>query len=1141
MSRLLKRIADLSPEKKALLAMLLRERRESPGQHDPVRMRPDPRSFPVSFGQQRLWFLEQLQPGRAHYNVPAALRLRGPLHIGALEKSLNTVVDRHEVLRARFEPDHGQPVQRITPKSDLPLPVIDLQSLDRREQRAEVTRLATGEALRPFDLEHGPLIRASLIRLGQVEHVMTLTMHHIVCDGWSFGILVMELNSLYRAFQAGGSPQLPEPSIQYADYAHWQRDRVQGPHLRNQMEYWRAQLAPAGSGPDLPVDRQRPAVETNRGACHGFELPIDLSENIRALGRSHDATLFMVLLAAFNALLYRYTGQEEVWVGSPVAGRSKTELNGLIGLFVNTLVMRTRVDGGQSFRELLERVRETTLGAYSNQEVPFESLVEALQPQRSLSYSPLFQVMFVLQEDPTHGFDLPGLRVEPMEIHGGTAKFDLTLFVTPESDMMRCLFEYNRDLFEAGTIARMAAHFRVLLKGVVERPDLPLSAHPLLGEAEEKRILLEWNDTFADDPRDLCIHHLFELQAARTPDAVSLVFENERLSYHELNARANRLARYLRRLGVGPEELVGLCMERSPEMIVAMLGILKAGGAYVPLDPSYPAERLAVMVEDSGVRVIITQSKFRDQRSEVRGQTDRNEEGKKGGRRKAEGGILDPGPWTRDPGPLPPTSNLQPPTMICLDTDWPKIAQESDENPAVDLDPSNLAYVLFTSGSTGRPKGIAIEHRSVTALLQWAKRIFPAKDMDGMLASTSISWDLSVFELFTTLASGGTIILAQNALQLPELPDAGWVTLINTVPSAISELLHSEAIPESVRTINLAGEPLPKQLVDRLYGLPSVERVFDLYGPGEDTTYSTFALRHPGGPETIGRPIANSRTYLLDPFFLPVPTGVTGQLFMGGGGLARGYFHRPEMTAESFVPDPYGRQHGARLYKTGDMASYLPDGTIRFLGRMDHQVKIRGFRVELGEIQAALSRYPALKESIVVVREDVPGQKRLVGYAVADRKPWPNAGDLRRFLQQKLPDYMVPSAFVLMEALPMTPNGKVDRRALPAPDNTRAGSEIPYAGPRDSTEETLAGIWRELLGCDQVGIHDDFFTLGGHSLLATRMISRVREVFHVEISVREVFQATTISGLAERLRAMLWAREGIENCSPADEREEGEL
>lgn len=899
--------------------------------------------FPASFAQQRLWFLDQLEPGSPFYNIPQAISIQGDLNVEALRLTFEEIVRRHEALRTTFSVVDGSPIQVIAKSLKLSLPVIDLTSLTDSDRDVEYARLAAEEAQKPFDLIRGPLVRALLLALSAENHVLLLTIHHIVSDGWSMGVLFRELGLIYEAFAAGKPSPLPELRIQYADYASWQREFLHEDALRTQLDYWRTQLADAPPTLELPKDGQRPAIQRFRGAKVVHHLPLTLTEGLKQLSVNERVTLFMTLLAAFKVLLWRYTNQDDIIVGSPIANRTRAETEDLIGFFVNTLVLRTDLSGNPTFRDVLQRVKKVAVGAYAHQDVPFEKLVEELSPERDPSRNPLFQVSFVLQNATRSQLELSGLTLLPLEIHSGTAKFDLSLSILETPEGLKATWEYDVDLFAAPRIARMVQHFEILLNGVIANPAAGIGQLPLLLETERHQLLVGWNETAAKYPTDECIHNLFELQVKRTPEAVALVDRERRLTYGELNNRANQVARYLQQRGVGLETLVGVCVERSAEMVIALLGILKAGGAYVPLDSSYPQQRLRFMLEDSEASVVVTQSK------------------------------------------LAKLLSLSDAQVICLDQEWNNIDRESEEDLGNPGPPSTVAYVIYTSGSTGRPKGVAIEHRSAVTLLYWAQEVFSKEDLAGVLASTSICFDLSVFELFVPLSFGGKVIIAEDALNLPTLVCAHEVTLINTVPSAISELLRVEAIPPGVITVNLAGEPLSCGLVREIYQLPTIRRVFDLYGPTEDTTYTTYALRRPDGPATIGRPIANTKTYLLDPFLEPVPIGIPGELYIAGQGLARGYINRPQSTAEKFVVNPFG-DDGGRLYKTGDVARYRDDGNIEYLGRIDHQVKVRGYRIELGEIEAAINGHFNVRESVVLVREDEPGDMRLVAYVVPGRK-----------------------------------------------------------------------------------------------------------------------------------------------------------
>ena len=1055
------------------------------------------KDLPLSFAQTRLWFLDQLEPGSSTYNMPAAYRLTGSLNIAALEQSLSEIVQRHEVLRTTFPSVDGQPSQAIAPHQAFTLPIIDLREhsdtekgaiCETQQRNAIAQQIATEEAQQPFALATGPLFRAKLLRLNEAESVLLLNMHHIVSDGWSFDVFFQELTALYTAFSNGQPSPLPSLPIQYADFAVWQRHWLCGEVLDSQLNYWKQQLG--GNLPilQLPTDCPRPPVQTYQGADRSLELSLDLTKALKTLSQQESVTLFITLLTAFQTLLYRYSGQEDIIVGTPIAGRNQVETESLIGFFVNALGIRTKLSGNTSFLELLSQVREVALGAYSHQDLPFEKLVEELQPERDRSRSPLFQVMFALQNASTATLELPGININSLNIDSTTAKFDLTLFVKETKQGLVASLEYNTNLFSAATITRMLGHFQTLLEGIVANPKQCLSDLPLLTSAERYQLLVEWNETQAEYPKNKCIHELFEEQVEKTPDAIALVFEDEQLTYRELNARANQLAYYLQKLGVESEKLVGICVERSPLMVIGLLGILKAGGAYIPLDPSYPQERLALMLEDAQVSVLLTQQR-----------------------------------WVEV---LPPCSAQ----VVDLGTNelW---EGEGIENLTSNIQSENLAYILYTSGSTGKPKGVAVKHRSVVALLSWATEVFTIEQLAGVLASTSFCFDISVFELFVPLSCGGKIILAENILHLLTLPAAEEVTLINTVPSAIAELVRTKGIPDSVKTVNLAGEALPQRLVQLIYQQNSIEKVFNLYGPSEDTIYSTYALVKRDGEKapSIGRPVYNTQVYILDCHQQPVPIGVPGELHIGGVGLARGYLNRPKLTEEKFIQNPFNKF--SKLYKTGDLARYLPDGNIEFLGRIDNQVKIRGFRIELGEIETAIraavpsriAQNPIIEQTVVIAREDSPGDKRLVAYIVPHPEQTITTDELRRFLKQKLPDYMIPGAFVFLDTLPLTPNGKIDRNALPAPDKLRQESEETFVAPRDDLELQLTKIWEQVLGTKPISVTDNFFELGGHSLLAVRLFAQIEKTFGKNLSLATLFQAPNIEQLANIIRQKGWS------------------
>ncbi len=1465
------RVARLSPAKRALLEQRLRAQR-SPRDGLIPRRRPSDRA-PLSFAQQRLWFLHQMDPEGCLYNIPQAFRIGGDLDVDALRRALDAVVARHEALRTTFVAEGEVPAQVFVAGRPVDLRTLDLRG--RPDAGAEAQRLLSEEARRPFDLSADLMLRALLLRTGQQDRILLLTLHHIAADGWSLGVLFEEVSALYRAFAAGEEASLPDLPIQYADFSEWQRRRMEGALLDGQLSYWRHHLGGDLPALDLPVDRPRPPVQTYRGTTHGFALPRPLHGALQDLARQERATLFMALLAGFEALLCRYTGQEDIAVGTPIANRNRAEVEGVIGCFVNVLAPRTDLSGDPTFRDLLRRVRGVTLGAYDHQDLPFERLVEELHPERDLSRNPLFQVMFALQNVPARVLELPGLSVSPVEVHTGTSKFDLTLTVEERPDGLAGGFEYSADLFDAATVERMAGHFRTLLEGAAANPDAPLSRLPLLTEAE-RCLLVSWNDTACDYP-DRRIHQLFEDQAAKAPEAVAVAAEDGQLTYAELNARANRLAHHLRRLGVGPDARVGLCTERSLDMVVGLLGILKAGGAYVPLDPAYPEDRLTLMLEDAGVSVLLTQ-------------------GHLAGRLSACGART-----------------------LCIDTGWAGVAREPDDNPEVGVAPGNLAYVIYTSGSTGRPKGVMVEHRNVANFFAAMDRHLRPEEGAGVwLAVTSLSFDISALELLWTLARGfkvvlyaghdrrgshrsrvqspgsktmtqdsdvrcvdfslfyfasdggeaggdkyrlllegakfadrhgfaavwtperhfhafgglypnpsvagaalaaltqrvqiraGSVVLPlhhpirvaeewalvdnlsggrvgvsfasgwqsndfvlnpetyadRKALMFrnietvrrlwrgerlafvgpngkevevqtlprpvqPELPvwvtaagspdtfrmageiganllthllgqgvedlaekiavyrrareghghGRGHVTLmvhtfvgededevretvrgpmtdylrsavdlikqaatsspqltlrsrqtgkspvelleskdlseedmralldhaferyfktsglfgtpetcLDTVRrlraadvdeiaclidfgvetgaalahlehlNALRELAFAEAAPAgasipdliaahgvthlqctpsmarllvadeetrgalgSLRTLLIGGEAFPAELARELSGVVSGD-VLNVYGPTETTIWSALhRLDGPEDPVPIGHPLANTGLYILDRYLQPVPVGQPGELFIGGHGVVRGYLNRPELTAERFIPDPFGGDPGARLYRTGDLARYRMDGAVEFLGRLDHQVKVRGYRVELGEIESLLDQHPAVRTSVVVAREDTPGDQRLVAYLIPRGDGMPQEEGLRDHLRKKLPEFMVPAAFISLDAFPLTPNGKVDRKALPAPDRAAPAPTRASVEPRDELERQLLRIWEEVLDRRPVGVWDNFFDLGGHSLLAVRLFAQVEQALGRKLPLATLFQAPTVAQLAGVLREKGWS------------------
>jgi amino acid adenylation domain-containing protein len=1076
----------------------------------------DREQLPLSWAQERLWFLNQLEGDSATYNMPAAVKIAGDLDINALQQALSEIVHRHEILRTSIQTVNGTPIQVIHPQVTTSINVVDLQQLLAPERETLLEQQIQLEASIPFNLENAPLIRCSLLQISAREYVLLLTMHHIVSDGWSMGIFISELSSLYAAFCAGDPSPLPALPLQYADFAVWQKRWLSGVVLETQLNYWRSQLQGSPELLQLPTDRPRPVVQTYHGRTQSFELNQDLTQKLQSLSAESGTTLFMTMLAAFVTLLYRYSGQSDILVGTPIANRNRNEIESLIGFFVNTLVLRSNFENNPSFESLLAQVRETTLQAYEHQDVPFEQVVEALQPQRSLSHSPLFQVMFVLQNVPMTEFELPGVTLTQLDGDSTIAKFDLTLSMSETDQGLVGSWEYNTDLFEGSTIERMATHFQNLLSAIVENPATTVGELPLLSAAERHQLLVEWNDTTAEYPIDKCIHQLFEAQVEKTPDAVAVVFEDQQLTYRELNQRANQLAHYLQTLGVRPEVLVGICVERSLEMVVGLLGILKAGGAYVPLDPHYPQERLSYMLADSGVEVLLTENKWTSQ-------------------------LLEP--------------QVE---IICLDSDREKITLYNQKNPTAVNQGENLAYIIYTSGTTGQAKGVMITHQALSRFTQKAIAEYEITARDSILQFASINFDVAVEEIYPCLCTGATLILRTNEmianletffsacvdLQLTvlNLPTAYWHQLVADMANA------DVALPGFLRLVIVGGEKLLsasvrywQQYVDKLGKSDELRPTFgdrlqliNAYGPTE-TTVSATLYRIPIHISTadevpIGSPLAGVKAYILDANQQPVPIGVPGELYIGGDGLARGYLNRPELTQEKFIPNPFSDQPSERLYKTGDLARYLIDGNIEYLGRIDNQVKIRGFRIELGEVEAVLTQHPAIRETVVIARENIALDKQLVAYVVPHQEPAPTNSDLRRFLKAQLPDYMMPSAFVVLEALPLTPNGKVDRRALPQPE-LRPELEPTFVAPQTPTEELVASIWEKVLRVSQVGINDNFFELGGHSLLATQLLLQVNDACRVELPLSKLFEDPTVASLSNYIEAISWVNQSLDTSN----------
>lgn len=1027
--------------------------------------------LPLSFGQQRLWFFDQLVPGNPVYNIYTGMHFNGPLDFLALERSINEVIRRHESLRTIFPIVDNQPVQRVVPYQPRPLETIDLCHLPNAEREKEFKRVATEESKRAFDLANGPLFRAALVQLSETNFELLFNIHHIIADGWSIGQLFKEVDAMYAAFSAGQASPFPELPVQYADFAVWQRQWLIENGHNDQLEHWKKQL----SGPlpilELPADHPRPNIQSFQGTIHTFTVPLEIVNKLRALGQRADATLFMTLLAAFKVLLFRYTGQEDLIVGTPVAGRTRTEIERLIGLFVNTLVLRTDMADNPSFLQILTRIKSISLDAFAHQDVPFEHLVDVLQPERDAARSPVFQVMFAYEK----------VRTVVREIDNSTAKFDLTLYFWEGADQLTGRFEYSTDLFESATIQRMAGHLLTLLEAITSNPDQRIADLPLLLEAE-KQLLNKWNETEQDYPRESCLHQLFEKQAEQTPDKVAVVFENEQLTYRQLNQRANQLAHYLRALGVSTETPVGLSMARSAEMVVALLGILKAGGTYIPMDPLFPQHRLDYMLEASETRILLTRGNASAQ----------------------------------------PTS-IQ---IVDMDGDRSVISQYSSENLPNNTQPDNLAYIIFTSGSTGNPKGVQIPHRAVVNFLTSMRRTPGLTADDRLLSVTTLSFDISVLEIFLPLTTGACVTVVpgesvyDGAALIRQL-QTGKITVMQATPATWQMLISAGWQGDKKLKVLCGGESMSQDLAEWL--TEHTGSVWNMYGPTETTVWSTLSEITPDTKMvTIGHPIANTQIYILDQNLSPVPIGVTGELFIAGDGVGRGYRNQPELSDERFLPDPF-RKNGSRMYKTSDQARFLPDGKIDFTGRTDFQVKIRGFRIELGEIETLLNSHPDISGALVMAREDTPGDKRLVAYLISKTGVPLEMGELRQFSRTKLPEYMVPSFFVFLDEFPMTPNRKVDRKALPAPDQSELRAEGDFVGARTDTETRMTRIWAMILGLAQIDVYANFFELGGHSLLATRVMSQIREEFQIDLPLQTLFMTPTVAGLSETVETMLWA------------------
>ena len=1051
--------------------------------------------FPLSFAQESLWFINQLEPASRAYNIAITTEFTGALNLRILRRSLCEIVRRHESLRTRFVAVDGAPVQVIADDVDIEMPLVDLSDLIDPLRKQEADRIVKREAATPFDLAELPLLRVRLLKLGAQQHILILTMHHIISDGWSMGVLFSEIGRLYEAFSSGEYSPLPDLQIQYTDYSLWQRAWLKGEVLERQLSYWRERLKGAPPSLDLPLDRRRPSTQRFCGAREERSLSRNLSEGLSQLSQREGVTLYMTVLAAFQLLLSKYSGQQDILVGCPIANRDRAELEPIIGFLVNTLVLRTDLSGNPTFAELLARVREVVLGAFEHRDLPFEKIVSELRPERSLSRSPIFQVMFVMQNALEWPLHLRGLTMKSLEIDTGATKFDLTVFLIEDEAGLQLRFEYNTDLFDSQTVARMFDHFETLLEGIVANPGERLSALPLLKDSEREALLSGWNTAKTDNYHGSSIPDLIQEQANRSPQATAAVFENQALTYAELNDRANQVAHLLRRSKVSADVCVGLLVDRSVEMLVGLLGILKAGGAYVPLNPNQPKARLVLQLEQAKAPILITEERYLNDVADYPGRT------------------------------------------FCLDRDRSLVEREEKSNPTWTTDPQDLAYVIFTSGSTAAPKGVAVTHQNLVNYTQFiSNRLKLDRDRLTFATTTTIAADLGNTCIFPSLVSGGCLHVLSyetttDGARFAEYMTDHSIDVLKIVPSHLNSLLSSgkgdSILPR--KYLISGGEALSWELATRITELKPDCAVINHYGPTEATIGSlTFTVSqsndHSWGSTTvpIGRPITNAEIFILNEYLDPVPVGVPGELHIGGAGIARGYLNNPEQTSERFIPNPFSQDYSARLYRTGDRARYLCDGNVEFLGRMDQQVKVRGYRVELGEIEAVLSKHPSIRQSVVLAREDRPSEKRLVAYVVLSEETETIISDLRRWVKQRLPNYMVPSAFVLLDEVPLTANGKLDQRALPAPGGKQF-QENSFVAPRNTLELLLTKSWEKVLDVRPIGVKDNFFDLGGDSLLGVRLFAQIEKVCGKKVPLATLFQAPTVEQMVNLLNDVKWS------------------